>query len=48
MCEILQWKDKVSKNVPELSEREKKHLAQEISDVLIYTIRLAGIRLKWC
>ena len=36
MCEILQWKDKVSKDVPELSEREKKHLAQEISDVLIY------------
>ncbi|KAK8807079.1 hypothetical protein WA158_003838 [Blastocystis sp. Blastoise] len=41
VCEIFQWKDKVSDGVPELSDKEKTHLAQEISDVLIYTIRLA-------
>lgn len=43
VCEILQWKGEVKPGVPELSEEEKVHLGEELSDVLIYLIRLAGI-----
>lgn len=42
MCEILQWKEKVSPGTPELSEEERVHLGEELSDVLIYLIRLSG------
>ena len=42
VCEILQWKEKVSPGAPELSEEERVHLGEELSDVLIYLIRLSG------
>ena len=42
VCEILQWKGEVSPGVPELTAEEKVHLGEELSDVLIYLIRLAG------
>ena len=43
MCEILQWKGEVQPGVPELTDDEKVHLGEELSDVLIYLVRLAGI-----
>lgn len=50
VCEILQWKETVSPGTPELSEEERVHLGEELSDVLIYLIRLSGIihYLYWC
>lgn len=45
VCEILQWKGEVKPGVPELSEEEKVHLGEELSDVLIYLIRLSGTEL---
>ncbi|KAG6622758.1 XTP3-transactivated protein [Phytophthora cinnamomi] len=40
LCEIFQWKGEV-KNTADWSAREKEHLGEEISDVLIYLVRLA-------
>ncbi|XP_003748612.1 dCTP pyrophosphatase 1 [Galendromus occidentalis] len=40
LAEIFQWRE-VSPNAPELSPREKIHLGEELSDVLLYLIRLA-------
>lgn len=34
-----QWKGEVSPGVPELKEDEKKHLGEELSDVLLYLVR---------
>ena len=42
VCEILQWKGELEPGVPELTEEERVHLGEELSDVLIYLIRLAG------
>lgn len=46
VSEILQWKGEVNPGVPELSESEKIHLGEELSDVLIYLVRLAGENLR--
>ena len=43
VCEIMQWKGEMKPGVPELTEDEKVHLGEELSDVLIYLIRLSGI-----
>ncbi|KAE8900351.1 hypothetical protein PF005_g10881 [Phytophthora fragariae] len=40
LCEIFQWKGEV-KNTADWSARDKEHLGEEISDVLIYLVRLA-------
>ena len=48
VCEILQWKGEVQPGVPELTEDEKVHLGEELSDVLIYLVRLAGSSLYFC
>lgn len=40
LCEIFQWKGEV-KNTADWTAREKEHLGEEISDVLIYLVRLA-------
>ena len=42
ICEIFQWKGELKPGVPELTQEEKVHLGEELSDVLIYLIRLAG------
>ena len=44
VCEIMQWKGEMEPGVPELTEEEKVHLGEELSDVLIYLVRLAGKR----
>mmetsp|Transcript_46939 Transcript_46939/g.75444 ORF Transcript_46939/g.75444 Transcript_46939/m.75444 type:complete len:196 (-) Transcript_46939:106-693(-) len=41
LAEIFQWKGEVSPGVPEFSEKERVHLGEELSDVLIYLVRLA-------
>ena len=38
-----QWKGEVAQGCPEFTEKEKKHLGQELSDVLIYLIRLSQL-----
>lgn len=46
VCEIMQWKGEMQPGVPELTEEESVHLGEELSDVLIYLVRLAG-RYEW-
>ncbi|OAO12364.1 hypothetical protein AV274_5987 [Blastocystis sp. ATCC 50177/Nand II] len=41
VCEIMQWKGEMQRGVPELTEEERVHLGEELSDVLIYLVRLA-------
>ncbi|XP_071944096.1 dCTP pyrophosphatase 1-like [Antedon mediterranea] len=41
VSEIFQWKGEVKEGLPGWSEKDKKHLGQELSDVLIYLVRLA-------
>lgn len=38
-----QWKGEVKEGVPEFSDKEKTNLGHELSDVLIYLIRLAQL-----
>lgn len=38
-----QWKGEVSRGVPEFSDKEKKNLEHELSDVLVYLVRLAQL-----
>jgi dCTP diphosphatase len=43
LCEIFQWKhdSELRPGLPGWSESEKEHLGEELSDVLLYLIRLA-------
>ncbi|XP_059632329.1 uncharacterized protein LOC132274974 [Cornus florida] len=43
LSEIFQWKGEVVKGLPNWEESEKEHLGEELSDVLLYLIRLADI-----
>ncbi|CAH1802025.1 unnamed protein product [Owenia fusiformis] len=43
VSEIFQWKGEVPVGLPGFSNKEKAHLAQELSDVLVYLVRLAHI-----
>ncbi|KAI5061865.1 hypothetical protein GOP47_0022404 [Adiantum capillus-veneris] len=43
VSEIFQWKDEVPKGLPDWSVEEKEHLGEELSDVLLYLLRLADI-----
>ncbi|KAG6593040.1 dCTP pyrophosphatase 1, partial [Cucurbita argyrosperma subsp. sororia] len=43
VSEIFQWKGEVSKGLPEWEEKEKEHLGEELSDVLLYLVRLSDI-----
>lgn len=36
-----QWKGEVAVGLPDWPDKEKEHLGQELSDVLIYLVRLA-------
>ncbi|BFZ04396.1 hypothetical protein BsWGS_07434 [Bradybaena similaris] len=42
LAEIFQWKGEVSEGLPELSEAEREHVGQEVSDILIYLIDFAS------
>jgi len=41
LSEIFQWKGEVKEGLPEFSAEEKVHVEEELSDVLIYLVRLA-------
>ncbi|XP_022105128.1 dCTP pyrophosphatase 1-like isoform X2 [Acanthaster planci] len=41
VSEIFQWRGECKAGLEDWSEKDKKHLAQELSDVLMYLIRLA-------
>ncbi|XVF28576.1 hypothetical protein REPUB_Repub15cG0041900 [Reevesia pubescens] len=43
LSEIFQWKGEVEKGLPNWEESDKEHLGEELSDVLLYLIRLSDI-----
>uniref|UniRef100_A0A0B7A9G1 dCTP pyrophosphatase 1 n=2 Tax=Arion vulgaris TaxID=1028688 RepID=A0A0B7A9G1_9EUPU len=42
LAEIFQWKGEVTEGLPELSQAERDHVGQEVSDVLFYLIDFAS------
>ncbi|XP_028753713.1 dCTP pyrophosphatase 1-like [Neltuma alba] len=43
LSEIFQWKGEVEKGLPNWSRDDKEHLEEELSDVLLYLVRLADV-----
>ncbi|MQL86365.1 hypothetical protein Taro_018889 [Colocasia esculenta] len=43
LSEIFQWRGEVARGLPNWEESDKEHLAEELSDVLLYLIRLADV-----
>ncbi|KAK7318010.1 hypothetical protein RJT34_02707 [Clitoria ternatea] len=43
LSEIFEWKGEVSKGLPNWSCDGKEHLEEELSDVLLYLVRLANV-----
>ncbi|XP_031111546.1 dCTP pyrophosphatase 1-like [Ipomoea triloba] len=43
LSEIFQWKGEVPRGLPGWEEEEKQHLGEELSDVLLYLVRLSHI-----
>ncbi|KAG8387310.1 hypothetical protein BUALT_Bualt02G0008000 [Buddleja alternifolia] len=43
LSEIFQWKGEVPKGLPDWKEEEKTHLGEELSDVLLYLVRLSDM-----
>ncbi|PON65972.1 NTP Pyrophosphohydrolase MazG-related [Trema orientale] len=43
LSEIFQWKGEVPKGLPDWKDEEKEHLGEELSDVLLYLVRLSDI-----
>ncbi|KAJ8479198.1 hypothetical protein OPV22_022925 [Ensete ventricosum] len=43
LSEIFQWKGEVPKGLPDWGEEEKQHLGEELSDVLLYLVRLSDM-----
>ncbi|BBN00444.1 dCTP diphosphatase [Marchantia polymorpha subsp. ruderalis] len=43
LSEIFQWKGEVPRGLPGWNVSEKEHLGEELSDVLLYLVRLADI-----
>ncbi|KAK7350569.1 hypothetical protein VNO77_09338 [Canavalia gladiata] len=43
LSEIFQWKGEVPKGLADWKEEEKVHLGEELSDVLLYLVRLSDI-----
>ncbi|XP_068607153.1 glutamyl-tRNA(Gln) amidotransferase subunit B, mitochondrial [Brachionichthys hirsutus] len=41
VSELFQWRGEVAEGLPDWTEPEREHLAQELSDVLIYLVELA-------
>ncbi|GAB1602654.1 dCTP pyrophosphatase 1-like [Argonauta hians] len=41
LAEIFQWKGEVKEGLADFTAREKEHVGEELSDVLIYLVRLA-------
>ncbi|PSS14121.1 DCTP pyrophosphatase [Actinidia chinensis var. chinensis] len=43
LSEIFQWRGEVPKGLPDWKEEDKVHLGEELSDVLLYLVRLSDI-----
>ncbi|KAG5019873.1 hypothetical protein JHK82_015783 [Glycine max] len=43
LSEIFQWKGEVAKGLPNWSSDDKERLEEELSDVLLYLVRLADV-----
>lgn len=43
LSEIFQWKGEVPRGLPDWEDEEKQHLGEELSDVLLYLVRLSDI-----
>lgn len=43
LAETLQWKGEVAPGLPSLTEAERVHVGEELSDVLLYTVRLSDV-----
>ncbi|XP_010532926.1 PREDICTED: dCTP pyrophosphatase 1 [Tarenaya hassleriana] len=43
LSEIFQWKGEVPRGLPGWKEEEKVHLGEELSDVLLYLVRLSDV-----
>ncbi|KAJ7565901.1 hypothetical protein O6H91_02G079900 [Diphasiastrum complanatum] len=43
VSEIFQWRGEVARGLPDWNATEKEHLGEELSDVLLYLVRLADI-----
>ncbi|KAJ6674743.1 hypothetical protein OIU85_010958 [Salix viminalis] len=43
LSEIFQWKGEVPRGLPNWKDEEKQHLGEELSDVLLYLVRLSDI-----
>ncbi|KAI3984861.1 hypothetical protein MKX01_039478 [Papaver californicum] len=43
LSEIFQWRGEVAKGLPNWEDSDKEHLGEELSDVLLYLIRLADM-----
>ncbi|KAJ7521517.1 hypothetical protein O6H91_19G058000 [Diphasiastrum complanatum] len=43
LSEIFQWKGEVQRGCPDWNPSEKEHLEEELSDVLLYLVRLADV-----
>ena len=41
LSELFQWRGEVAPGLPNFTEDEKKHVGEEMSDVLLYLVRLA-------
>ncbi|GFY56281.1 dCTP pyrophosphatase 1 [Trichonephila inaurata madagascariensis] len=41
LAELFQWRGEVKEGLPDWTEEDKEHLSQELSDVLLYLIRLS-------
>ncbi|PON95548.1 EAR [Trema orientale] len=43
LSEIFQWRGEVPRGLPDWKDEEKQHLGEELSDVLLYLVRLSDI-----
>jgi hypothetical protein len=43
LSEIFQWRGEVPRGLPGWSPTEREHLGEELSDVLLYLVRLADV-----
>lgn len=43
LSEIFQWRGEVPKGLPDWKEEDKVHLGEELSDVLLYLVRLSDM-----
>lgn len=43
LSEMFQWRGEVPRGLPDWKDEEKQHLGEELSDVLLYLVRLSDI-----